>query len=138
MTVNGLPAEHARLLAILGEMETVLGAETPPSMDQFGRMLAAFKKLFTAHIAAEEEGKAMRRALKEAPHLGTMAAELQEQHPQLVEGLEDLVRMTGKGEDGASLEDLAGSFGQWLQSVRQHEMRENALLQEAYSRDLGA
>ena len=128
---------HAALMHEITELEAWAGGEwaRPPSRGH-ERLMALRAKLL-AHFAFEEDGGYMTQVLEDAPHLDQIVQQLLEQHRQLADGLDALIDECIEW-SGADLESqFFHKLRQWIDLVRAHESRENALVQMASNQDIG-
>jgi hypothetical protein len=90
----------------------------------------------TEHFRFEEQNGYMAIVLQREPNLARTVEQLRGEHHQLALKLEGLLeRMrTGQPLEG-TIRDQVRS---WVESVRQHEARENSLVQYAFNVDFGA
>lgn len=95
-------------------------------LDEFGRRLFA-------HLRAEEESGVLERAAAAEPHLETRVTLLLDEHAELRARIETLI-------GAAIVRDWAAvhvSFVAFHRDLRDHEHREDDVLQQAYLDDLG-
>jgi hypothetical protein len=86
------------------------------------------------HFELEEQNGYMETVLEREPEFSRSIYSLQAEHQQLLKCLDELilVAQTGSGTDA----ELAQSAVGWERRVREHERRENLLLQDAFNLDL--
>ena len=136
MKENGIAQEHASLLQDLATLEGCL-AEGGPDI-QADEQLRALELRLRSHMSREEEGGWMQEVLEHAPHLAREVRRLREEHSQLKTGFSDLVQRARRIAEVWQDDRFRARMKGWIHAMRAHEMRESALLQEAYLRDIGA
>jgi hypothetical protein len=90
----------------------------------------------TSHFAVEERNGWMDQALKREPRLDHAIRAVHEEHLELVHSLGTLI------DEAEAVEELDEAFRdklrRWIHRVRDHEARENEILEDAFVEDLGA
>ncbi len=77
----------------------------------------------------------MEEVKKQAPRLDRMIRQLAEEHEQLRQTLDAIIR---EAETATSLGDsLKDQIREWIRHVRQHESREDDVAQDAFNLDIG-
>ncbi len=132
-------AEHQELRLLLAKIDEALAQRTA-TYDAVVEMLGLLGDRLVKHFAMEEHGGYFAEALSHAPQLISKANRLLEQHPAMRAKTQGLVvkiePCQTAGEDWWN--QTAERFRAFREELLKHESRENALLQEAYTRDLGA
>ena len=123
-----LAADRLRLLA--AAPSGVLSAKGLRSV--VDAELRAFAERLGKHFEMEETGVYL--GLGFHPELGHQSAVLLRQHGELAEQLAELL---GEVEAGARLASIRKKIHRFLERLGSHEAAENALIQEAFLRDIG-
>src|SRR6516225_10090607 len=124
---------HAALLQDLRDLEKTAQLAVAGPMTPLRDCLATTREHVINHFRFEEQDGYMDAARKRQPHLERVIQELLDEHRQLSRSLDGLIEgaeVTSHVDD-ALLQDIRA----WVQRVRQHEARENALMQNAFNLD---
>jgi hypothetical protein len=128
--VETLQQEHVDLLGDLQQLEEAArpgSGETPAGLSA---RLGKTQAHVVDHYRFEEQDGYMAPVLKAEPRFGPVVQELLEEHRQIAQALDALIR---EARTAQSLTDGLGErVRDWVKQVRQHESRENHLVQEAY------
>jgi hypothetical protein len=127
---EALREAHTDLLRDLLELERAAGAGSRVGLEDLGLRLGKVRALITDHFRLEEEGGYMAPILKEEPRFGRLVEELLAEHGQMARALDALLEDVGRVR--TRQEVLREAIRAWVGQVRQHESRENHLVQEAY------
>ena len=84
----------------------------------------------------EEQNGYMDAMRKREPRLERTIEQLAAEHGQLKQSLDALVREAGAATSLSGT--LQNEIREWVERVRQHEIRENDLVQDAFNLDIGA
>src|SRR5579871_6847941 len=125
---------HSALLADLTQLEeTARGAPDAPTI--LLAPLTATRGHLASHFRLEEKGGYMDAVRDREPRMQHAVSQLGIEHGQLMQSLNGLVTRASRaaGADETLCEDVL----QWLDRIRNHEHRENELIQEAFNTDLG-
>jgi hypothetical protein len=127
---EALREAHTDLLHDLLELERAAGWEPRAGPEELGARLGKVRAHLTDHLRFEEEGGYMAPILKEEPRFGRLVEELLAEHGQMAQALDALLEEVGgvRTRQDALREGVLA----WIRRVRQHEARENHLVQEAY------
>jgi len=135
-TAEALSRAHATLLDDLRNLEETVRSVSGEGLAELRARLSATCAQITAHFRFEEQNGYMNTVRKREPRLERTIQQLADEHRQLAESLDCLVREYGAA---TSLEDtLRKEIRAWIEHVRQHEARENDLVQNAFNLDIGA
>ena len=105
-------------------------------MAELSTELDAVRGRVKEHFQAEQESGCLETLREQQPRLGHAVEVLLAEHCRLIESLNQLIEAT---HSATSLEVGARvNVGKWIERLRQHEIQEKDLMQEAYNRDLGA
>ncbi len=97
--------------------------------------LEATHRHVTEHFRHEEKNGYMDEVRQGEPRLDRAIQQLAEEHCLLTQSLEALL---GIARTATSLDDtLREEIRRWIEHVRQHEFRENDLIQDAFDLDIG-
>lgn len=106
----------------------------PARSDIIGR-LARLQSELAEHFAAEEHVGFLPRALARAPRLARRARGIVSQHDLLRIQLAKVVTMLERA--STDWQGLRERFAEFTEALRDHELRENELINEALMDDLG-
>jgi len=135
-TGEKLDRAHASLLEDLRKLEDSLHASAGLHPLKLRAQLAVTHTQITDHFGFEEQNGWKDAVLKQEPRLEHAARGLVDEHRQLVRSLDTLIEEV---EDAQNLDDVfREKVLRWIQRVRDHEARENDLLEDAFVEDLGA
>ncbi len=135
---DDLAAQHDTLGHLLEAMGNTL-VERKASRVRVEELLAELREVVRAHFVDEEDGGFFDKIIAEAPRLERQAKGILQEHQQLTKRLErmsELARSDGKA--GEWWSNLETEFAGFSKRFHDHEEKENGLLQETYSRDIGA
>jgi len=133
---EALRRAHDALLDDLRKLEEAVRPVSAERLAELRVQLGATHAHITAHFRFEEQNGYMNAVRKREPRLDRAIQLLAQEHRQLAEALNGLLKVCGAA---TSLEDtLRQQVRTWIQSVRQHEAREDDLVQEAFNLDIGA
>jgi cell division septum initiation protein DivIVA len=127
---------HATLLQDVGTLEDAARPTANEDLTEFRSRLAATRKHIAEHFRFEEQNGYMDTIRKREPRLERAIEQLAQEHRQLAQALEALMA------DAAAATTMADSLRErvreWIGHLRQHELRENELVQAAFNLDIGA
>jgi hemerythrin len=131
-------SQHRELRALLARIDNAF-QKSSPSVDEIGELLGQLGDRLVKHFTCEEEGGYFSEALLHAPQLLSKANALLAQHPKMCTEAQNLVvnLQQGKATDADWCTHTAALFRTFRDELLRHEKQENALLQEAYQRDIG-
>jgi hypothetical protein len=127
---EALKEAHTDLLRDLLELERAAGSETRGGPEELAARLGKVRAHLTEHFRFEEEGGYMAPVLKEEPKFTRVAEELLAQHGQMAQALDELLEEIARVRTWQDA--LRERLRAWVGQVRQHESRENKLVQEAF------
>jgi hypothetical protein len=133
---DALARAHGALLQNLRSLEDAVGAVPPKSAVELAARLGVTRAQISQHFCFEEQNGYLDAVRKREPRLEHRIQELAADHGRLLESLDKLVERAraATGPDPGLREDVK----KWVDSVRQHEARENELVQDAFNFDFGA
>ena len=133
---EALKQAHVVLARDLRELEQASQCSSSGDLDGLRAQLGATHAHVTEHFRFEEQNGYMDAVRKREPRLERIIRELAEEHSQLRSSLEELI---GEARVTSSLGGLLRErIRTWVKRVRQHEMRENDVVQDAFNLDIGA
>ena len=133
---QGLGKAHVALFADLGELEQALSPSSAEGLAELRARLGATQAHIAEHFRFEEQNGYMDEVRKREPRLARAIDQLAEEHGQLRDSLDVLIR---KANACTSLgEGMREGIRDWTTRVRRHEVRENDLVQDAFNLDIGA
>jgi len=134
--IEALGGAHKALLENLRMLETAAGQSSIQNAAELKARLDQIQKHISDHFQLEEQDGYMDAVLKRDPHRERTVAELLQEHRDMGQTLEALV------EEAGAAKALDKSFGDrvrtWIHRVRDHESRENLLVQEVFNMDIAA
>jgi iron-sulfur cluster repair protein YtfE (RIC family) len=131
--------EHRELKELLGRIDQAL-AERSATIAEIGGLLGQLGDRLIKHFATEEDDGYFAEALTHAPQLISTANQLLAQHPRMSS---EAQRIASEAADRPAVgpdwwDQTAERFRAFRDELLKHETRENVLLQEAYSQDIGS
>jgi hypothetical protein len=134
--VQGLRQAHTALLEDLRQMEAAVLPSSGEGLVELCSRLNATRAHLAEHFRLEEHNGYMDAVRKREPRLERRVQLLAEEHHQLAQSLETLL---GEARTATTRGDaLPDQVRAWVEQVRQHEVRENQLVQEAFNLDINA
>ncbi len=143
--VREIEGDHADIAHDLGELKLALMQETTEEKFSDWRLnlvwqLRDFQNRLLKHFDREEEGGFMTEVVKEAPHLAREVDALKVEHGAVKSELDailwELKEMPVK--DEARLAEIRRALEAMMMRLREHERREQVLMQKAFYREYGA
>jgi hypothetical protein len=127
---DALHEAHADLFRNLLQLEESVRLGSSESQPELSIRLGNVRTHLSEHFRFEEQDGYMAPLLKEEPQIGPVVQELLDEHRQLAEALDALLQ------EVSAAQSLSEGFPErvraWVKHVRQHESRENSLVQEVY------
>jgi hypothetical protein len=134
--VEALSRAHATLLEDLQKLEEAVRQTPKEGFAAVRARLGDTQTHLTEHFRFEEDNGYMETVRSREPRLERVLRQLAEEHRQLLQSLAALIE---QARAAPNLDDtLRGEVRKWVESVRQHEFRENNLVQDAFTLDIGA
>jgi hypothetical protein len=131
-----LDLAHASLRKDLQALQDVVSADCDATPLRMGNRLAMARTQVTEHFAWEESNGWATAILQQEPRLEHAVRHLLQEHRELTQSLDTLI------DEAAAIQHADKPFREkvlrWIERVRDHEARENELLEEAFEEDLGA
>lgn len=126
---------HLALGEDLRKLEAALAPASRKGLAELRAWLTATKVHITEHFRFEEENGYMDAVRQREPRLERNIQHIADEHRQLAEALDALIKAS---RTAASVEDgLCQEVRAWIEHIRQHEARENELIQNAFNLDIG-
>jgi hypothetical protein len=133
---EALSQAHVALLGDLRELEEAACPASGEGLAGLRARLGAAHAHITEHFRFEEQNGYMHAVRAREPRLERAIHQLAEEHRQLARSLEALIE---RARDTTSLDDrFRDEVREWVERVRQHEARENDIVQDAFNLDIGA
>lgn len=134
---DAVHADHRELAGLLSDIRTEFSADQR-SKRRLEQLVTQLSELCEVHFRHEEEGGYMREAVHQAPLLAPKAEALESEHEDLQEQIEKLRLLIRSGvESAAWWVRVQSDFNSFAKQISRHESEENALLQDAFSQDIG-
>ncbi len=134
--IEALGGAHQALLEALHALEAAATSGSIPDAAEMKTRLQQIQQHLREHFHLEEDGGYMDAVLKRDPHRERTVADLRQEHRDMGQTLKSLV------EEARALKVLDDAFAArvraWIHQVRDHESRENMLVQEVFNLDIGA
>jgi hypothetical protein len=133
---ESLRQAQAALLEDLRNLEAASRAAPREGPGELRARLEATRAHLAEHFRLEEQNGYLEAVRKREPRLERTVQQLAEEHRRLLQALEALIdearwpRCLG--------EPFQAEVWGWVERVRQHEVRETDLVQDAFNLDLGA
>ena len=127
---EALHEAHADLFRDLLQLEESVRVGSAEGQPELSTRLENVRMHLTDHFRFEEQDGYMAPLLKEEPRVGPVVQELLDEHRQLAEALNALLQEISAAR--SSREDFPERVRAWVKHVRQHESRENSLVQDVY------
>jgi uncharacterized coiled-coil DUF342 family protein len=127
---------HVALLRDLRELEEATRIPSKENLPALRDRLWATQAHLVEHFRLEEQNGYMDAVRKREPRFERTIQQLAEEHGQLKESLNALIRETEKVKSWDNA--LREAIHEWIERVRSHEARETDLVQDAFNLDIGA
>ena len=124
---------HATLLRDLHGLEWMANAPSGATREELRQRLRAIRGDVANHFMLEEQDVYVNPVLKMEPTWDRKARELLSEHRSLLHSLDELIAASVEG--ARSAVDLREQVKHWVDQVRQHEIRENELFDQAGEED---
>jgi hypothetical protein len=127
---------HRALLRELEDLERSAQPCSAAGPKDTSARLAGLRTRLDDHFRFEEQNGYMQPVLARAPHLERTVNQLRGEHDELRRSLVALVEEAGAARAPGA--DFWQKVRQWITLVREHEARENLLVEEAFNREFAA
>lgn len=132
---EALGRAHTALLEDLRKMDEAVHPTAGEGLAELRARLDATRRHITEHFRFEEQNGYMDAVRKREPRFERSIDQLAEEHRRLAQSLDALI---GEAKAATSPTDvLREQAREWVGRVRQHEVRENDLVQNAFNLDMG-
>jgi len=133
---EALGRAHKKLLKDLQALEQAVPPVSGESVVKLRHRLSVLRADLVEHFRFEERDGYMAQVRKQAPRLERVIEELSLEHRQLLHCLDTLAGQVGVADNVN--DKIAEGVRDWIAQVRQHENRENDVVQDAFNLDIGA
>jgi hypothetical protein len=136
LVTEALGQAHKALLTDLQELEQAVLSSSGKCLAELRTRLAQAGAHIIEHFRFEEQDGYMAAVRKGEPRLERTVQELAEEHRQLKQTFDGLMKKTRAA---TSLDDaLRAEIRGWIEHIHLHERRENDLVQDTFNLDIGA
>jgi iron-sulfur cluster repair protein YtfE (RIC family) len=132
--VATLAEAHHRLLDDLQKVERIAQSSSGAEVTELGTHLMRLRTHLEEHFQLEEHDGYMQAVLERAPQLERTVSQLRGEHDQLRGSLAALLDES-KGTPTSNA-DFPQKVQKWIERVRNHESKENMLVEEAFNREI--
>jgi hypothetical protein len=126
-----LARAHAVLLEDLQNLENVIRAPASGRPARLATQLRRLRRHLGEHFRFEERDGYMSAVRKREPQLDREVTGLLAEHRQLAKDLDALRDQARQDQESVPAAEIQA----WIERVRSHEARENALVEEVFNRD---
>jgi hemerythrin len=133
---EALTQAHEALGEDLEKLEAAVRPDSRENLAELCARLGATLAHITEHFQFEEQNGYMDVVRKREPHLQREIGHLAEEHRQLTQSLNAVIRQAAT--TTTISEALREQVRAWVQHLRQHETRENEVVQDAFNLDISA
>ena len=132
-----IDVEHAEMRTLLASVHKVLADRSQPASEVVATLDSFFGFLQT-HFKHEDEGGFFDEITEQSPRLSERADEVQGEHAALLEECQTLKDLAAKREaNDAWWDQLNSGFHRLSKQLMHHEHREEDLLQESFTDEIG-
>ena len=133
---EALSRAHDALLNDLGKLWESVDPASGQTLAGLRARLSTTQAHVTEHFRFEEQNGYMDKVRKREPRLEHAIEQLEGEHRQLTQSLDAIIE---KVKHAPSLDqDLRERIREWITSARQHEAREDELVQNSFNLDINA
>jgi hemerythrin len=133
---ESLREAHEALLVDMEKLEKTARDTGQDSLARLRPCLRVTRAHVVAHFRFEEESGYMDKVRQREPRLERAVQQLAEEHRQLTQSLDAILAEANAAP--AMTDALRDGIREWVECMRNHETRENHLVQEAFDFDIGA
>lgn len=127
---------HRELMVHLHALQEALAPAEKIDMPRLQSQLQTVQTEVKEHFQFEEQGGYLAVVLERKPQLKRTVEELRQEHDRLAGSLQELVRHC---QHAITIEpELVAEIQGWMHRLRDHEARENKLVQETFNLETGA
>lgn len=136
--IEELGREHAQLGALFTRISNLVSGPAEGLAEQLPAVLEEALSHCRQHMAFEERDGYLPGVRERLPSMAETLEQMRQEHAEL---LDELAARLAEARAAASDRTLAATVvprvRKWLQRIRDHEIRENTLVQETFNRDMG-
>jgi len=132
---TALAEVHQSLLKDLTDLESLVQSSARGALAGVLDRLQTLRADLAKHFRFEEENGYMQAVLLRAPQQERQVHRLREEHDELWQGL---VALMWQAREPPLEDDFRQGLQTWIGRVRDHERRENLLVEEAFNTDVAA
>lgn len=137
--IEELGREHAQLGALLTRISNVVSGPAEGLAEHLPRLLEEALRHCRQHMEYEEREGYLSGVMDRLPNLAGTLELLREEHAELLDELAArLAEARAAATDRTMAATVVPRVRKWLERIRDHEIRENTLVQETFNRDTGA
>ena len=130
--------EHEELRELLGKANQ-LTTDCTASVSEVQEAITSLCEHIGNHFEAEESGGYFEEAVLQAPRVSERVAALKDQHAQMREQITKMVEFVGSFQGTSDhWKELGEHVHRFSVDLMQHENKENELLQEVFTDDIGS
>jgi hypothetical protein len=133
---SALADAHRALLKDLADLERLAEPAVALEAAGAGARLEALREHLGKHFRFEEQSGYMQAVLARAPHYERRVQRLREEHDELWNELAALIIQAGGLP--ARDEEFRQAVRAWVEHVRDHEARENVLVEDTFNTEVAA
>jgi hypothetical protein len=133
---EALNRAHHALLEDVRTLEIVVSPPARQGPAQVAGCLEVLREHISEHFRFEEQDGYMEAVRQRQPNREREMNQLQDEHVLLARSLDDLITEARAAREMA--DSFRASVRAWVERVRQHEVHENRLVQEAFNQDVSA
>jgi iron-sulfur cluster repair protein YtfE (RIC family) len=132
---NALIHAHRDLLQHIKKLNDLVNAKQWLSALALRRELELIRDELTEHFRFEEEGGYMSAVVQRQPQMANAIGELRNDHDSLAITLNGFIERIGPS--FLPHDEFLSEIHDWMNSLREHETRENRIVQEAFNMEIG-
>jgi hypothetical protein len=100
----------------------------------YGERLSDLREHLCKHFAEEETGGCLEEAVCSVPHLASQVSEIEHEHPQLLQELDQILRKLSAGSLTEEVwSQCAHEFEKFKDQMLAHEKRENQVFEKGFN-----
>lgn len=134
-------AEHRDLFNLMQSVRASLAGATCPTPADCNALIDSMRRLrahLHEHFAQEEAGGFLEESVARMPRLWPSVKLILAEHPGLLEELDAAIAgLAAASPSPTSWRAAAAAFDRFAEHMRDHERRENAVVQDGYNENLG-
>jgi hypothetical protein len=134
-------AQHRDLFNLMQSVRAGLAATACPGSPDCACLLDSLRRLrghLHDHFAQEEAGGFLEESVARVPRLSAAMRAVVGQHPALLAEIDAVIAGLDDGNPSAAAwANATAAFDRFAEHMKEHEQRENAVVQEGYNENLG-